>query len=208
MDSTFIGVGGFKTAQTGLLMLTPPTTSGLGSKPHQEVVVKRPFFSPAGAVTSSSAEKLPANRRIARFALLDELAKLHREANTLYWSQALLKMTYEFIDHAIDQADGPPPFKIPRLRFVDAGLALAHSAPRPTVKGKVPSGTLCGAYLLEEKIEGGSAAFTKFIHNMDCGPTLEEYEEGYDVAEFLAFTQHVQYIQTSKLVFISNYQGR
>ena len=54
----------------------------------------------------------------------------------------------------IDQADGPPPFKIPQLRFVDAGLALAHSAPRPTVKGKVPSGTLCGAYLLEEKIVG------------------------------------------------------
>src|SRR4029077_695271 len=79
VDSTFIGVGGFKTAQTGLLMLTPPTTSGLGSKPHQEVVVKRPFFSPAGAGASSSADKQPANCRIACFVLLDELAKLHRE---------------------------------------------------------------------------------------------------------------------------------
>ena len=209
VDSAFIGVGGFKTAQTGLLMLTPPTTSGLGSTPHQDVVVKRPFFTPAGtAAPASNAEQQPLNRRIARFALMDELAKLHREANMLYWAQALLKMTYDFIDRAVDQADVPPPFNIPRLRFVNAGLALAHSAPRPSVKGKAPCGTLCGVYLLEEKIHGGSAAFTKFIHNMDCGPSLDEDEEGYDIAEFLAFTQHVQYVQTNKLVFISDYQGK
>ena len=112
MDSTFIGVGGCKTAQTGLLMLTLPTTSRLGSKPHQEVVVKQPFFSPAGAGASSSADKQPANRRITCFALLDELVKLHREANTLYWSQALLKMMYEFIDRAIDDRSGGWPSTI------------------------------------------------------------------------------------------------
>jgi len=63
-------------------------------------------------------------------------------------------------------------------------------------------------YLLKEKINGGSTVFTKFIHNMDCGPTLDEDEVGYDIAQFLAFTQHVQYTQTGKLVFISDYQGK
>ncbi|KAI5999707.1 hypothetical protein EDD15DRAFT_2151225, partial [Pisolithus albus] len=63
-------------------------------------------------------------------------------------------------------------------------------------------------YLLEEKIEGGSATFTKYIHNMDCGPSLSAHEDGYDIAEFLAFTQHVQYSKTGGLVFISNYQGK
>ena len=208
VDPTFLGIGGFKTAQSGLLMLMPPSASGLGSLPHQDIVVKRPFFTPASAAPSTSnAERQQPHRRIARFSLLDELPKLHCEANTLYWAKAIFKMTYDFIDHAVDLADAPPPFTIPRLRFVDAGLALAHSAPRPSIKGKAPSGTLCSVYLLEEKIEGGSAAFTKFIHNMDCGLSLEEDEDGYDIAEFLAFTQHVQYEQTSKLVFISDYQG-
>ncbi|KIM60697.1 hypothetical protein SCLCIDRAFT_39656, partial [Scleroderma citrinum Foug A] len=144
----------------------------------------------------------------SRFSLADKLPKLHCEANTLYWAKALLKMMYDFIDQAIAYANEPPPFNIPCLRFVEAGLALAHSQPsKMPVKAKL-SGTLCGAYLLEEKIEGGSAVFMKFIHNMDCGPSLDEDEEGYNVAQFLVFTQHVQYAQTSKLVFISDYQGK
>ncbi|KIO09198.1 hypothetical protein M404DRAFT_22387 [Pisolithus tinctorius Marx 270] len=70
------------------------------------------------------------------------------------------------------------------------------------------SGMASGVYLLEEKIEGGHAVFKKFIHNMDCGPSLDEYEDGYDIAEFLAFTQHVQYTKTGGLTFISDYQGK
>ena len=211
---SFIGVGGFKTAQTGLLMLTPPTFLGLGSKAHQDVVIKRPFYTPFQQLAQSSSKAVRApppgadKRRIVRFSLADELPKLHCEANTLYWAKALLTMTYDFIDGAIAHSRKLPPFDIPRLRFVEAGLALAHSQPtKAPVKGK-SSSTLCGVYLLEEKIEGGSTVFTKFIHNMDCGPSLDEGEEGYGVAQFLAFTQHVQYIQTSKLVFISDYQGK
>ena len=219
MDQTpgsLIGVGGFKTAQSGLLMLTPPPWSGLGSKPSQDVVVKRPYFvhsilpadtssgPPPGGGKHGKREK----HRIQCLTLADELPKLHREANTLYWAKALLTMTYDFIDCAIASAD-PPPFDIPRLRFVEAGLALAHSQPTNVSDKSQFAGTLVsGVFLLEELIEGGSAVFTKFIHNMDCGPSLDEDEQGYDVAEFLAFTQHVQYIKTGKLAFISDYQGR
>jgi len=42
---------------------------------------------------------------------------------------------------------------------------------------------------------------------MDCVPSLDEDEYGYDLAVFLAFTQHLQYVQTEGLAFISDYQG-
>ncbi|KAI5991632.1 hypothetical protein EDD15DRAFT_2368972 [Pisolithus albus] len=206
---SFIGIGGFKTAQSGLLMLTPPSPSGLGSKVHDNVVVKHPFLRPPtlNPSTSGSGPLAGGSRRIIRFSLGDELPKLHCEANTLYWAKALLTMTYDFIDGAVLSAASVPPFKIPRLRFVEAGLALAHSQfTKGLVKPKF-GGTVCGVYLLEEKIEGGSAAFTKYIHNMDCRPSLSADEDGYDIAEFLAFTQHVQYSKTGGLVFISDYQG-
>ncbi|KIK20549.1 hypothetical protein PISMIDRAFT_71441, partial [Pisolithus microcarpus 441] len=137
----------------------------------------------------------------------DELPKLHRKANTLYWANALLTMTYNFIDGVISSADAPPPFNIPCLRFVNAGLALAHSQLMKGLAKPKFGGTLCGVYLLEEKIEGGSDAFIKYIHNMDCGPSLSTDMDGYDIAEFLAFTQHVQYAKSRGLVIISNYQG-
>ncbi|KAI6104968.1 hypothetical protein EDD16DRAFT_1492209 [Pisolithus croceorrhizus] len=209
---SFVGIGGFKTAQSGLLMLTPPSPSGLGSEVQENVVVKRPFLRPptlyvSTSNTGSPSQNLPEKRRIIRLSLGDELPKLHREANTLYWANALLTMTYEFIDGAILSADARPPFNIPRLRFVNAGLALAHSQLTKGLAKPKFGGTLCGVYLLEEKIEGGSDAFIKYIHNMDCGPSLSADMDGYEIAEFLAFTQHVQYAKSGGLVIISDYQG-
>ncbi|KAI6105969.1 hypothetical protein EDD16DRAFT_1633063 [Pisolithus croceorrhizus] len=186
---SFIGIGGFKTAQSSLLMLTPPSPSGLGSKVHDNVVIKRPFLRPPTLNPSTSSTGPPPG------------------ANTLYWAKALLTMTYDFIDSAISSAASVLPFKIPHLRFVEARLALAHSQfTKGLVKPKF-GGTVCSIYLLEEKIKGGSATFTKYIHNMDCRPSLSVHEDGYDIAEFLAFTQHVQYSKTGGLVFISDYQG-
>ncbi|KAI6154998.1 hypothetical protein BKA82DRAFT_3944814, partial [Pisolithus tinctorius] len=105
----------------------------------------------------------------------DELLKLHCEANTLYWAKVLLAMTYEFIYSAISSAEHPPLFEIPKLRFVEAGLALAHSQSKgPGPINPKLSGMASGMYLLEEKIEGGHVVFKKFIHNMDCGPSLDE----------------------------------
>ncbi|KAI6115137.1 hypothetical protein EDD16DRAFT_1551096 [Pisolithus croceorrhizus] len=65
---------------------------------------------------------------------------------------------------------------------------------------------MTGAYLLEEKIIC-DGVFTKFIHNVDCSPLLNPDEDGYDTAEFLCFTQHVQYVKTKGLAYIADYQG-
>jgi hypothetical protein len=141
--------------------------------------------------------------RIGRFAPVDELAKLFREANVLYWAKALLGLVYDFIDRAIADASDPPPFVIPHVRFVEAGLALSYSqgSSKPTLK----TGTARTAFLLEEVIEGDD--FTKFIHNMDPDPLLDPDQDGYEFALFLAFTQHIQYVKTGGLVYISDYQG-
>ncbi|KAG2124935.1 hypothetical protein BD769DRAFT_1358589, partial [Suillus cothurnatus] len=133
----------------------------------------------------------------------DKLAKLFREANVLYWAKALLGLVYDFINHTIADVSDPPPFAIPCVRFVEAGLTLSYS--QGNGKSTLKTGTMCTAFLLEEVIEGED--FTKFIHNMDPDPLLEPDQDGYDFALFLAFTQHIQYVKTGGLVYISDYQG-
>ncbi|KAG1812749.1 hypothetical protein EV424DRAFT_1326870 [Suillus variegatus] len=63
-------------------------------------------------------------------------------------------------------------------------------------------------FLLEELIgDDDNRNFIKYIHNMDCNPLLDEDEFGYDIAAFLACTQHIQYVKTGGLAFILDYQG-
>ncbi|KAG2352293.1 hypothetical protein BDR07DRAFT_1314419, partial [Suillus spraguei] len=143
-------------------------------------------------------------------ALADEIPKLFKEANILYWSNSLLELTYAFIDRSIVSSAEPPPFNIPHICFVDAGLALSYSqhGSKVPAKGGSKAGSSCGGYLVEEFIEGGPDEFVKFIHNMDSNLLLDYDNYHYELALFFAFTQHVQYIKTSGLAFISNYQGK
>ncbi|KAG1874865.1 hypothetical protein F4604DRAFT_1925000 [Suillus subluteus] len=198
-----IGIGGFKMAHKGWLTLMLTPSSGLGSEMLHNVVVKRLFHRvhPPGMLASNM------DFRIGCFTLIDEMPKLFREANILYWAKALLGLVYDFIDCAIASTSESPPFNIPHVRFIEAGLALSFF-----VGGGKPSsktGTTHAAFLLEEVIDCGDEGhdFTKFIHNMDPNPLLDPEDFGYDFALFLAFTQHVQYVKTSGLAFISDYQG-
>ncbi|KAG2751397.1 hypothetical protein P692DRAFT_201686544, partial [Suillus brevipes Sb2] len=163
-----LGAGGFKTAHPGWLSLTPLVESGLGSIPGQNVAVKRPFHKVFPSASSFMY-------KIGRFSSVDEIAKLFKEANVLYWSCSLQQLTYAFIDRCIAASDEPPPFNIPRVRFIDAGLAFSYSQrdSKPTRAGS-KTGSKCAGYLVEELIEGGSDTFLKFIHNMDANPLLDE----------------------------------
>ncbi|KAJ6488758.1 hypothetical protein C8R45DRAFT_827125, partial [Mycena sanguinolenta] len=62
-------------------------------------------------------------------------------------------------------------------------------------------------YLVEEFIEGGSDTFVKFVHNGDANPLLDAGDELYYIAEFLCFTQHLDYFKTDGTVFLSDLQG-
>lgn len=199
-SNSLLGVGGFKTAHVAHLLLQPIAPVGLGSVPRHRIVLKRPYH--GGESTD--------NKLYKRYVLAQELPILFREANVLYWAKALLKMTYEHIDRAIRHATdlSIPEWiaDIPRLHFVEAGLALAYAS---TSKGTstASTGSVTGVYLLEEKIECGDAKFTKFIHNVQYSSRLKPDNDGFHIAEFLVFTQHVQYVQTDGLAYISDYQG-
>lgn len=127
----------------------------------------------------------------------------------MYWAKSLLDYTYDYINHHISMSPTPPPFQIPRVHFVDAGVALGFSQCNTCPKSAdTKAGSVLAVYLLEERILfNDNEVFTKFIHNMDCVPSLDEDEYGYDLAIFLAFMQHLQYVQTEGLAFISDYQG-
>ncbi|KAJ7128867.1 hypothetical protein C8R46DRAFT_884835, partial [Mycena filopes] len=124
------------------------------------------------------------------------------------WARSLMVFTYSFIHHSIARAANPPPFEIPELRFVNAGVALVHeqlSGPMVNVGKSVVS----RSYLLEEMIDEQRDGFHKFITNASAVPlSLRTRDKSLPViAEFLAFTQHVQYYKTGGLAYLSDLQG-
>ncbi|KAI6105998.1 hypothetical protein EDD16DRAFT_1713858 [Pisolithus croceorrhizus] len=118
-------------------------------------------------------------------------------------------MTYEYIDRAISHSTNLsiPDWiaNIPCLCFVEAGLALVYAS--TSKLSTTSTSSVTGVYLLEEKIDCGNTKFTKFIHNVQYTPHLKPDHNGFHIAEFLVFTQHVQYIKTDGLAYISDYQG-
>ncbi|KAG2054776.1 hypothetical protein BDR06DRAFT_883707 [Suillus hirtellus] len=177
-------------------MLSPLSSSGLGSCAQQDVVVKWPFHRPPPHTPGSSILK------ISCYVLPDEHEKLLNECNLLYWAKSLLDFTYEYIDHCINAAPTLPSFPIPCVCF-----GTSKQAPMADIK----AGMFSAVYLLEEQVTSGTPTndqtFMKFIHNKDYGPSLDEDEYSYDLAIFLSFTQHIQYEKTEGLAFISDYQG-
>lgn len=107
--------------------------------------------------------------------------------------------TYQFIDAVLEQLDitdiQPP--TIPRLQFVETALALGHQS------GSTSISTL-PVFMVEEKING---SWQKYLHNGSARIPSHLSEKDTILAEFLAFTQHVQYLRTNGLAFISDYQG-
>ncbi|KAF8424003.1 hypothetical protein L210DRAFT_3653609 [Boletus edulis BED1] len=196
-ETTMLGVGAFKTAQAIELTLFPLRSSGIGCIASHSIAGKRPYLNPTGGI---------GRRPYIRFSMGDESRRLYREANVLYWAMALLDFSYEYIDQCIADAEEPPPFDIPRLRFVEAGLLFAYAADRAdsTQGPGSKSGTVATTYLAEEIIDGD---FFKYIHNGSASPRLFSDPMADDIAEFLAFTQHVQYNKTGGLVYVSDYQG-
>ncbi|KAG1730914.1 hypothetical protein EDB19DRAFT_1641068 [Suillus lakei] len=104
-SANIISRGGFKTAHPGWLTLVSniPMT-GLGSVPHQKVIVKRPFikvYPPSGPSVSTY--------KVGCYAMADKLSKQYKEANVLYWANLLLDLTYPFINHCVAASSNPPP---------------------------------------------------------------------------------------------------
>ncbi|KAJ7796283.1 hypothetical protein B0H14DRAFT_3494993 [Mycena olivaceomarginata] len=108
-----------------------------------------------------------------------------QEANLLYWAASLMEFTYSFIHRFLSKILGGSPIR---------GTAIALRACWRT-------------YLVEEFINESSEGFVKFVHNGDANPLLDLDDPLYEIAEFLCFTQHVQYFKTDGTVFLSDLQG-
>ncbi|KAG9312435.1 hypothetical protein JVU11DRAFT_6819 [Chiua virens] len=196
-DESYVGAGAFKTAYTATLILSKPTATGIGSKPHETIIIKRPYIRRPNQDPFSTGP-------FKRLGIKEESEKLFREANVLYWAKALFKLAEDYIAKRIAKETEPPPFKIPSICFVDAALTFRY--PATPVRGPRTPSIDC-TYLCEEEIEGADMVFLKFIHNGNCVPLPRPGDTGHDVAEFLAFTQHIQYVKTKGSTYVSDYQG-
>jgi hypothetical protein len=189
--ASMLGAGAFKTAHPGWLTLFSPPLSGLRSQTCHDVAVKRTYYKANPQGTGKASVKC----KIGRYALADEVPKLLKEGNVLYWARSLLQLTHDFIDRSIISVSELPPFKIPQVRSVDAGLAFAFG-PLPAPKASsLMTGSAHAVYLVEELIPGGNEDFLKYVHNMDSNPLLDESDDSYDLALFFTFTQHIQYVK-------------
>ncbi|KAJ7759726.1 hypothetical protein DFH07DRAFT_772058 [Mycena maculata] len=195
MENRFLGIGTFKTAHPAYLTLAHLASEGL-------VAIKRMYVRRA-----KPTEANPNGWAIICLMPADEYRKIIMEANVLLWATSILTFTYSFIFHFIDKSPYPPPFEIPDIRFVHAGVALVHEAGTGPNSSKF---SICRSYLVEELINEEDDGFYKYITNgsavpFPLPPTANKSLS--DLTEFLAFTQHVQLHKTDGMVYLSDLQG-
>ncbi|KAF8509770.1 hypothetical protein BU17DRAFT_24227, partial [Hysterangium stoloniferum] len=122
-----------------------------------------------------------------------QVMKLSSEINCLHWASALMGLVYDHIN-SYQKTNGPAPLAIPQMCFVGSVLAIAEDSH--------------DAFLLKEVIDDtANGAFVKYIGNGFAKPY--SFLEGDHVrrAEFLSFSQHLQYLKTDGLAFVSDFQG-
>ena len=136
-----------------------------------------------------------------------QIKRLITEIVCLVWADTLLKLVYHFMeeqDHRPGHSgwdrergqDTMPVPVVPQLHFTSC--ALACSDDRTSI------------YLVEEFIDKNiEGKFQKYINNSSALVSLSHLsgDEAINIAYFLSFSQHVQYMKTKGLAYISDYQG-
>ena len=126
-----------------------------------------------------------------------QATNLSVELNCLGWASALMDLVYKFMKKE-ECVRGSPPFEVPQMRYVQAGLAISNDA-----EGRQ------NAYLLEEFINSDDPGwFVKYLNNNSAKPRKFKDEKLSIRAEFLSFSQHVQFIETGSQAFVSDLQGK
>ena len=124
-----------------------------------------------------------------------QVVKLSSEINCLRWASALMDLVYKFMAAHLKSRNATPPFKIPKMRFIDTALAIAENSGHDT-------------YMIEEIIdEAVDGEFIKYIGNSSAKPFQHFDSDVSHRANFLAFCQHVQYSKTKQLAFVGDFQG-
>ncbi|EMD40135.1 hypothetical protein CERSUDRAFT_40047, partial [Gelatoporia subvermispora B] len=134
------------------------------------------------------------DKQFVAFDNIQQIKLLIQEVRCLVWAQALLDMVYTFIDDMTSGVEIPEALSIPQMRFVEAALVVEQGD-----KGAI--------YLVEEHIRRDSEGpFKKYINNNSPLPIELHDDQDNRRADFLSFTQHVQYWLTSKAIILSDPQ--
>ncbi|KLO11956.1 hypothetical protein SCHPADRAFT_830207 [Schizopora paradoxa] len=129
----------------------------------------------------------------------EQLAHLADDITCHMWASAFFNAVSGFITEFITR-NGEPPFIIPQFEYVSAALAL-ETIVNASQQKKVT------AWLLERRItEAEEGHWRKYINNDSPVPLPTRDKEDKTRAEFLAFTQHLQYKMTKKLTLLSDPQ--
>ncbi|CDO70145.1 hypothetical protein BN946_scf184783.g29 [Trametes cinnabarina] len=184
--------GAFKRAQFGTLVADEPIFQGdlraAGSSDLDAIrVCAKQVLYPVPPKTPGAAPQKVAYPGTA------QAQKLMAEVRCLVWARALLASVYKFIDESsiTRLGEGQESLSIPRLRFVNAALAVSTVGDGSNERDKV-------CYLLEEEIPTASKPpkWRKYLNNDSAVPKPQFHAKANERAQFLAFSQHVQYWQT------------
>ncbi|KAJ7205242.1 hypothetical protein GGX14DRAFT_368183, partial [Mycena pura] len=93
-----------------------------------------------------------------------------------------------------------PPFPVPDMCFVHAGLAISHTSTSY-------DSAIANTFLIEELLDTSSSGFEKFINNGSAQPVEAAMSAHPDICMFLTFTQHLQYWKSGEAIFLSDLQG-
>lgn len=129
-----------------------------------------------------------------------QLEYLADEVACLVWANALQNAVNVLVEHMYQYKEAPP-FEVPRFKFVAGAIAIESELQ----KG---GNRKMSAWLIEERIDASEQGpWRKFINNDSPIPLPFTDQANRNRAEFLAFSQHAQYMFTGKLAFVSDYQG-
>ncbi|KAG5650977.1 hypothetical protein H0H81_010347, partial [Sphagnurus paluster] len=184
--------GGFKLCSFGVA--SQPLFNLENSHQTNQICAKQTYYEKTGTVEQLGGDPIQVTQNIPHDGQT-QAQHLTMEVKCLVWVRVLMNLVYQFIDKEIESR-GAPPFKIPQFHFVDAALAVEHSG-RQRV------------FLLEEVIRGPHSLegpFKKYMNNVSAEPLQQSDVDDEEHGLFLAFSQHVQYFKTKKMVFVSDYQ--
>ncbi|KAJ6613796.1 hypothetical protein B0H10DRAFT_1951192 [Mycena sp. CBHHK59/15] len=147
---------------------------------------------PIHTILSNSSPARPGHPSgYPRTNLLFFTGRIIMEANGLFWATSI--MPFMFIQHFIDNAMHAPP-------------SVIHEDPGGWTSDQQIE--CLPTYLIEEFIDGADG-FYKFINNGGVVPLpLPKDETVRTVAEFLPFTQHVEFYKTKGMVYLSHLQAK
>ncbi|KAJ6504738.1 hypothetical protein C8R47DRAFT_1316176 [Mycena vitilis] len=170
--------GGFKSAFPGVLGIPI-----LGPRISTSVCLKQGFY-----VRPDDGTKV-------LYDQVSQITFLGGELNLLGWGTAMMNLVYHYIAGR-ESRIGKPAFEVPKMRFVHAGLAIGQTNDNRD------------SFIVEEWIDPETEGpFVKYIHNRSARPRSFPDAEHSWRAKFLSFAQHVQFLKTDKMAYISDFQG-